>query len=237
MARAIGLRIALGPAGELRASAGGYGFGWGVSENCDFDRVVSHGGGLPGFGSYVYLFPEMGVGLFAMANSTYSGPSALLAEVGRTLKANGAMEKRPIKASPALTAAQAAVLDLLDRWSPERAARIFDRTFFQYNPPDEVRDRLRALRERHGQCRPAGSLEPENALRGKLRLACDRGQIEAHLALTADSPPLVQWVLLHSRLPPNEQLLAVLRRVTEAIQPTSAGDSLDELWDRRRTSR
>ena len=228
MSRFTRLNVSRAAGGEIRASAGGYGFGWGVSESCDFDRVVSHGGGLPGFGSSVSLFPDQGIALFAFTNSTYAGPGAMILEAARTLKANGAMEKRRIPPSPALTTAQASVLELLDQWNDQRAAKLFDRTFFQYNPPEQVRLNLQALRARHGQCRPAGVLEPENALRGKVRLRCDLGEIEAAIALTADNPPTIQWVQIQGRLPPNERLLAMLSRIVEEIQASPRG-SIDDL--------
>ena len=228
MSRFTRLTVSRAASGEIRASAGGYGFGWGVSESCDFDRVVSHGGGLPGFGSSVSLFPDQGVALFAFTNSTYAGPAAMILEGARTLKANGAMEKRRIPASPALTNAQVAVLELLDQWDDQRAAKLFDRTFFHYNPPEQLRLNLKSLHARHGQCRPVGVLEPENALRGKVRFRCDLGQIEAAIALTADNPPTIQWVQIQGRLPPNERLLAVLSRITEEI-PASPRGSIDDL--------
>src|SRR5712692_5019499 len=45
-ARHAGLEIA--PGDPLRARARGYGYGFGAHESCDFDRIVSHGGGPPG---------------------------------------------------------------------------------------------------------------------------------------------------------------------------------------------
>jgi len=228
MARYIRLNLGRASSGQFRASAGGYGFGWSVAESCDFDRAVSHGGGLPGFGSYVYLFPEQGIALFALTNSTYAGPAGMLDDAARALKASGAMEKRRIAASPSLAAAQSAVLNLLERWDDQRASQLFDRTFFQYNPPGQLRSKLETLRTRHGQCRPVGVLESENALRGRVRFACERGQVDAAIALTPDKPPLIQWVQLRSRLPPGERLLAVLSLLADAIQQTPPG-SIDEL--------
>src|SRR5712672_2404338 len=44
-ARHASLEVA--PGDPLRARARGYGYGLGAHESCDFDRIVSHGGGLP----------------------------------------------------------------------------------------------------------------------------------------------------------------------------------------------
>src|SRR5438552_6269446 len=53
--------------GKLQASETGYGFGLRVTSDCRFEQIVAHGGGLPGFGSYMAWLPDYGVGMFAMA--------------------------------------------------------------------------------------------------------------------------------------------------------------------------
>jgi hypothetical protein len=42
----------------LTASEAGYGFGLRIATDCRFDLVASHGGGLPGFGSYMSWLPD-----------------------------------------------------------------------------------------------------------------------------------------------------------------------------------
>ena len=55
--------------GVLRVSEAGYGYGLRVSADCRFEHIAGHGGGLPGFGSYMAWLPDYGVGMFAMARS------------------------------------------------------------------------------------------------------------------------------------------------------------------------
>ena len=50
--------------------------GWYVIEDCQLGRVVAHGGGYPGYGSYVALLPDKRVGMFAFSNRTYGPISA-----------------------------------------------------------------------------------------------------------------------------------------------------------------
>src|SRR3546814_5152685 len=50
--------------------------GWRVAQDCDLGLTLAHGGGYPGYGSHVMLMPDHGVGVFALANRTYAGPSA-----------------------------------------------------------------------------------------------------------------------------------------------------------------
>ena len=57
--------------GSVELSAGGYGFGLGVRQTCEFGQVVSHTGGLPGYGSVMTWLPEYGLGVIGMVNLTY----------------------------------------------------------------------------------------------------------------------------------------------------------------------
>ncbi len=61
--------------GKLQVIDAAYGYGLGIRSDCRFERIVAHSGGLPGFGSTMAWLPDYGVGIFAMASLTYSGPS------------------------------------------------------------------------------------------------------------------------------------------------------------------
>src|SRR2546423_4494761 len=50
----------------LQLALASYGYGLRVSQDCRFNFVVSHGGGLPGYGSLMRWLPEYGVGMIAM---------------------------------------------------------------------------------------------------------------------------------------------------------------------------
>ena len=52
----------------------GYGFGLRSSESCKGIKKVAHGGALPGFGSSYVLYPDLGIGLMAFGNRTYTSP-------------------------------------------------------------------------------------------------------------------------------------------------------------------
>jgi CubicO group peptidase (beta-lactamase class C family) len=212
----------------IQATTRGYGLGWGVSESCEFDRLVTHGGGIPGFGSYVVLLPDQGVGMFAFANTTYAPTASVLIETAKRLGAHGALPKRRIPISSALSLAQMVLLPLLDEWDDSRADRLFDKTFFQYNPRERLHADLGKLHQRHGHCWAVGEMVPENALRGRIQLECDRGQLDLHIALTPDEPLRVQWMLVTERLPPSSSMIEIARRIAGAIGKSSH-EPLDEL--------
>ncbi|MCB0550919.1 MAG: serine hydrolase, partial [Phaeodactylibacter sp.] len=66
-----------GANGEPCPSVTGYGYGLGITRNCEDRARVSHGGALPGFGSNYIFYPEYGVGVMAFGNLTYTGPMPL----------------------------------------------------------------------------------------------------------------------------------------------------------------
>lgn len=56
------------------AGAGAYGMGLQVMVDCELGQVLAHGGGYPGYGSYMVLLPERGVGFFASPTAPMRRP-------------------------------------------------------------------------------------------------------------------------------------------------------------------
>lgn len=205
------------PKGELRVYGGGYGMGWGVSANCRFEQVLSHSGGLPGYGSRILLLPDRGVGVFTMTNLTYTSAGAAANELLEALDDQGLIPRRPQPVSPYLEAARAKVLTLLAHYDEAEAARTFDRLYESYETFAALEKRLAGLRTAHGACTPGTSFDAENALRGRARLACERGGIEMVITLTSDSPARIQSLALKSALPPSERLVSLGARASALL--------------------
>jgi hypothetical protein len=195
--------------GELRVRGGGYGLGWGVSANCRFDQVIAHGGGLPGYGSSVALYPDRGVATFTMTNLTYTSGSRAALDLIEALDDQGLIPRRPQPPSPHLEAARAKVLSLLAHFDEAEAARTFDREYQTYETFAALEKRLAGLRAAHGACTPGTPFDAENALRGHARLTCERGGIELAMTLTSDSPARIQSLALKSALPPSPRLVSL----------------------------
>lgn len=207
-ARHISLEVA--PGDPLRARARGYGYGLGAHESCDFDRIISHGGGLPGFGSTLALLPDRGVALVGATNLTYTAPDPAPALL--LLAQKGAIPKRLVRAAPELSQAQEAVAALLEQWNPALAQARFDRTAWYYESAAELEAELAGLRAKLGKCRP-GQLEAENALRGTQTLTCEHGTLESYVTLTPEAPPLIQHLELRPAVPPGPRLQKAAERV------------------------
>jgi CubicO group peptidase (beta-lactamase class C family) len=177
----------------LRMAAGGYGYGLGARATCQFRHVVSHGGGLPGFGSLMLWLPEHGVALVAVANLTYAGWSAGFQDALDALEAGGGLKPRVARPSPALLAAQSSVDALYDAWDDRAFDAIAADNLVLDTPKDRRRSAFADLRAKHGACRP-GAIAAENALRGAWTRACDTGEIVFTLTLAPTQPPKVQFL-------------------------------------------
>ena len=192
--------------GPLQLSVSGYGYGLGVSQDCRFTHTVGHGGGLPGYGSLMRWLPEHGVGLIAMSNLTYGGFNVLFNDVTTALHRTGALKPRVVKPSPALLSAQADVSQLIMKWDDSLANRIAADNLF-LDVPAEVRQKnWKTLAEQHGTCRPATSIDPENALRGEWRMMCDRGWLNVFITLAPTMPPKVQLINISPVMPPDAEM-------------------------------
>ena len=64
-----------GATGSACSQALTYGMGMRIAIDCEVGLTLAHGGGYPGYGSYVLLLPDHGIGVFAFANRTYAGPT------------------------------------------------------------------------------------------------------------------------------------------------------------------
>lgn len=202
------------PASALRATVdsplllgvSSYGYGLGSSQDCRFTHIVGHGGGLPGYGSLMRWLPEYGVGMIAMSNLTYGGFGGLFNDTLLALYRTGALRPRVVKPAPALLAAQRDVSQLIVKWDDALANRIAADNLFLDVAADVRSSRWRALAQDHGVCQPATSIEPENALRGRWRMMCERGWLDVSITLAPTTVPRVQLINIAPVLPPDAEM-------------------------------
>jgi CubicO group peptidase (beta-lactamase class C family) len=220
--------------GPLQFSAGGYGYGLGVSQDCRFAYVVGHSGGLPGYGSQMRWLPEYGVGLIGMSNRTYGGFGGIFNDAVNELYKTGALQPRVVQPSPALLSAMADVSQLIIKWDDALANRIAADNLFLDVPAEVRKTRWQSLAKDHGVCRPGTSIEPENALRGTWKMMCERGWLEVGITLAPTMPPKVQLVSIAPVLPPEAEMTKTIETVGKLlvawdadVVKSIAGQSLD----------
>jgi hypothetical protein len=190
--------------GAMQASESGYGFGLRVASDCRFEHIVSHGGGLPGFGSYMQWLPEYGVGMFALATLTYSGPSAPISASWDVMLKTGALRKRELPPTPRQTEMRGHIYNLWKRWDDTEAKPIAAVNFFLDKPSVQRQAEIRSLKEQVGECTTAGPVKPENWLRGQFNMQCEKGTVGAFFTLAPTQPPAMQHLEFRKLSSPND---------------------------------
>lgn len=192
--RTSNFSAALVEGGSVRGSSGGYGYGLGVSRDCKFSRIVSHGGGLPGFGSYMMWLPEYGVGMFAMANLTYAGPAGPMRQALDLMAGTGALKPRELPVSPVLASTRTALIGLWEGWSDAKMDALAADNLYLDVPRDRIAKTVAELRSQFSGCQAVGDLKPENWLRGTFSLGCQEGRVDVSFTLAPTNPPKVQYL-------------------------------------------
>ena len=177
--------------GQLQAAVTGYGYGLRITTDCRFEQIVAHGGGLPGFGSYMAWLPDYGVGIFAMATLTYSGPSEAVSHAWDALLKTGGLKRRELPPTPLLTQMRGHIFELWKSWDDTQARQIGAMNLLIDAPASQRRAEIQALKDEMGEC-TAGPVIAENWLRGQFNLACEKGTVGVFFTLSPTQPPAVQ---------------------------------------------
>jgi CubicO group peptidase (beta-lactamase class C family) len=188
----------------MQASEAGYGFGLRVASDCRFEAIVSHGGGLPGFGSYMQWLPDYGVGMFAMATLTYSGPSAPISAAWDAMLKTGGLRKRELPPTPRQAEMREHIFNMWKRWDEAEVKPITSVNFALDKPPAQRQAEIRALTDQVGECASAGPVRPENWLRGQFNLQCEKGIVGAFFTMAPTQPPAMQHLEFRKLASPGE---------------------------------
>jgi CubicO group peptidase (beta-lactamase class C family) len=182
-------------AAGVQLNSGGYGYGLRITQTCQFPTVVSHGGGLPGFGTQMRWLPEYGVGLIAFGNLTYTSWPRTFDAALDALARTGALQPRLVQPSPALLAARDAVAALIVKWDDAVADRIAAQNLFLDQSKERRRAAIERLLSQTGACAPGSGFDRvENALRGDWTMRCARGGLRVAITLAPTNPPTVQFM-------------------------------------------
>jgi CubicO group peptidase (beta-lactamase class C family) len=172
---------------------GGYGYGLGISENCHGTRQVSHGGALPGFGSNYIFYPDLGIGLMAFCNVTYTSPWPYR-EIEKLLFGELDLKPRKTGVSEILKTRQAQAV----KWILEGDASLADEIMAENFFPDEDRERrmarIRPLLDGAGPILGMGEVEPRNQLRGGFDLYGTRDTLRVFFTLSPEPDPKIQYL-------------------------------------------
>ena len=172
--------------------AAAYGMGWRVAQDCDLGLTLAHGGGYPGYGSHVMLMPDHGVGVFALSNRTYAGPSAPAWDTAVAMDRAGLLEPRPVPVSPAVAQAYAAAKAAYAAGNLGPLQGRLAMNFLMDRSAENWAAELAALKEEVGECPADEPLAPMGAMSTAFRLNCEKGKIDGLLLLAPTTPATIQ---------------------------------------------
>lgn len=205
-------------------SAGGYGCGLSITHEGDL-YIVSHAGGLPGYGSHMTWLPDYDLGVIALGNVRYAPMRQAATEALRLLAQQGERRRSRLYSgqagTPALHTAYHDANRLLATWDDELADGLFADNFFLDDSREWWQAEIARLTAVHGPWQEIGPLEPENALRGAWKLTGARGWVRAFLTLAPTTPPRVQELSLESVLPPGPALQGLLEELLRLLNKPS----------------
>lgn len=189
----------------LTLFSGGYGFGLRVTQSCDFEYIVAHSGGLPGYGSQMRWLPDYGVGIVAMGNRTYTGWDGVITDALKALSATGGLTPRAPAPSEALVQLRDQVSRLVVSWNDSLADSVAAMNLFLDESKERRELAYSALVASVGPCEIGVPFAVENALRGQWMLECARGRLRVAITLAPTVPPRVQYLSVR-RATPSETL-------------------------------
>lgn len=176
--------------------AGAYGMGFRVAQDCDLGLTLSHGGGYPGYGSHLMLMPDYGVGIFALSNRTYAGPSTPVWAAAAALHQAGLLVRRPQPASDALAGTYRTAGLMWAEGSVEPGRAKLAMNFLMDRSVENWALEFARLREQTGSCNHDGPLTATGALSGTFIWTCERASLQGQLLLAPTNPPTIQALRL-----------------------------------------
>ena len=169
----------------------GYGFGLGITTYCNDLKQVSHGGALPGFGSYYCFFPEYGVGIMAFCNLTYT-EAYPRKKIGELLFETIGLQPRQLPVSDILIKRQKQITELIQNWNPELEANILAENFYMDQSREIRVSEIQEVLNKAGAIQTTNEVKPNNQLRGSFSIEAENGVINIFFTLTPEKQPKIQ---------------------------------------------
>jgi serine-type D-Ala-D-Ala carboxypeptidase/endopeptidase len=181
--------------------AANYGMGLWVAIDCDLGLTLRHSGGYPGYGSHVLLLPDHGVGIFALANRTYAGPSGAVWDAAVALSKAGFFKDRSLPVSEDLATAYRTVGAIYQRGDVTVGAEQLAMNFLlDRDTAGWARD-LADLKKQVGDCDTTAPVSANSALSGEFSWRCVHGRLTGGVTLAPTRPPRIQEIHLNRKTP------------------------------------
>jgi hypothetical protein len=170
-----------------------YGGGLRVGDDCTLGRVAFHGGGYPGYGSYMLIAPEAGWGAFVLTNRTYAGPAAPTWDALIAIREAGLAPNDVLPLSPALAGLAAPMHKVLTTGDAGNAGNAgLAVNFLMDRDAAHRRADIAAITAKAGRCPNPPGVSAKGALEGEFWWKCERGMVIAYALLAPTTTPQLQ---------------------------------------------
>lgn len=177
---------------EACRRAATYGMGMNVVVDCELGFHLNHSGGYPGYGSFLLLLPQHGVGLFALANRTYAGPRDAVYDAASVLKKADFLQDRPLAVSIELADAYRAVATIYEQGDVAAGKDLLAMNFLLDRDATGWARDLAALRQQFGKCDCTSPIVATSPLSGDFTWRCETGRLSGSILLAPTRPPTIQ---------------------------------------------
>jgi len=159
---------------------------------------VSHGGGLPGFGSSYMFYPQYGIGIMAFSNLTYVGGVVQSAnyQVMKKLVNAGLFVPRSVPVPELLEKRKEQVIQLIKNWDPALEKEIVAANLYLDISREKRMQQASEMLAMTGEILATGPVIPENQLRGSFILVGSQRNLKVYFTLTPEADLRVQWLTL-----------------------------------------
>lgn len=187
------LKRELTPGLSQRNIFGGYGMGLRLFDDTKLGYLVSHSGGLPGYGSNMIWHPERQFALISLANITYAPMFDANFVALETLQSEGLLPAARVRSTGPLQKHAEALVALLNKWKDERAHEIFADNVVLDEPFDRRKLQFEQVAKFQGPFK-CGEITAHNAASADVIMLDANGQsvMKLSLKLSPQVPPLIQ---------------------------------------------
>jgi serine-type D-Ala-D-Ala carboxypeptidase/endopeptidase len=173
-----------------------YGAGIVSSNDCILGNVLFHGGGFPGYGSHMLLVPDAGIGIFALSNRTYAGPSAPVWDAATALMKNGWVKPRDLPVSALLSDGYEAAKAIWADGSVTGQRPKLAMNFLMDRDEGNWEKALNDLKAKSGPCNTEASVIATGELAGRFSWTCEKGKVNGSLLLAPTKDATLQSLSL-----------------------------------------
>lgn len=169
-----------------------YGYGLHQYLDCDGLKIITHSGGLPGFGSQWRILPDYGIGIVVFGNRTYAPMGTLLTRAVDSLLNWADLKPRKLPSSDVLEKRKQQLMGFLPSWNGAEKSDVFADNFFDdYFVSDLKRQSENALNT-IGKITSVSEVFATNQLRGYFILKGEKSEIKIWFSLSPEPEPKIQ---------------------------------------------